>query len=96
LDAPHIDTVAILVQSFSFKVVYTGPTHNLFEDMCFFIPALRGKQHQYRLPQHFTLGVTEDGLRPRIPAKDHTVNRFADDGVIRTLHNGLEMFQRVL
>src|SRR5262245_50266640 len=57
------------------------------EDSRLFIALLLWNQNRDGLSDHFLCGVTEECFSPGIPGCDNSLERLADDGIVRVLDN---------
>src|SRR5256885_2271705 len=76
---------------------------NSFEDVRLFVQAIQRDQHGDRLAENFFSSVTKDALGAFVPASNHAVEVFADDGVIGRFDDGrqaadgfVSLFRRIL
>jgi len=89
----HVDASTVAVQPLGFVVVDLFAVTDLVEYEVLLRHALRREQPEHRLVQHVLLAVAEHPGGTVVPARDATVQRLADDGVVRRFDDGPEVLR---
>ena len=81
----------VLANPHRFEMRYAFAIDDFLQYENLFINAVRWKQAQHGLSQHFICGIAEDGFRAMIPACNDAVHGLADDGVVGGLNDSVEI-----
>src|ERR1700722_20091901 len=79
---------------YGFKIVKTFTERNSRQYVALFVRSFRRQKHERRLANDFPRRIAKNLLRAAIPTGDDTIQRFADDGVIRGFDNTRQLRAR--
>jgi hypothetical protein len=83
-----MDVFPVLPSPHRFKVGDVFSLFHTLNDPRFLLDTILGKEEPDRLSDYLVGGVTERAFSPLIPARHDPIQRLADDGIFRGLHNG--------
>ena len=87
----HLDAAAVLAHPHRLEVGDALAAPQAIEDLRHFVGPLGGDDHVDRAPDRLARGVAVEPLGAGVPARDHAVERGADDGVVGVLDDGGEL-----